>query len=154
MKFVLVVVARNIKTAMDNFNVVEPIHVVIGLILNDKDQVLLTLRAKNASSCPSIWEFPGGKVEQNESLSSALIRELKEEVNISAHSPEYWFSKDDGKVHLHIFWVQQFDGMAKCLESQQRLVWADVGQLLNYEFPPSNKEIIEQMSKFDYSTAL
>ncbi len=122
-----------------------PINVSIALVLNDKDQILITLRAKDADSFPSTWEFPGGKVEQNEAFDVALIRELKEEVNIICINPEFWFTREDKKVHLHIFWVRQLEGEVQCLEGQQAYKWVDISHLTEYAFPASNQIIIEKI---------
>ena len=53
--------------------------VVCGAIQID-DKFLIARRSKGAD--PGFWEFPGGKVEQNESREEALIRELKEELDV------------------------------------------------------------------------
>lgn len=58
----------------------EVINAVAGVIIKD-DKVLLTSRPIGKIYSGS-WEFPGGKLESNESGVKALIRELKEEVDI------------------------------------------------------------------------
>jgi 8-oxo-dGTP diphosphatase len=58
--------------------VTKTIEVVAAVILRD-DRVLAARRSEHMS-LPNVWEFPGGKVEANESPSSALVRELREEI--------------------------------------------------------------------------
>lgn len=58
----------------------EIINVVVGVLVKN-DKVLLTSRPKDKAYSGN-WEFPGGKQEANESVMQALIRELKEEINI------------------------------------------------------------------------
>lgn len=57
-----------------------PLRVVAGVILN-QDKVLIALRRGDAEQ-GGLWEFPGGKVEQGETDSDALVRELKEELGV------------------------------------------------------------------------
>lgn len=54
-----------------------------ALILNDKNEVLLLKRSKNARTEPGMWSRPGGQVEFGEETEDALVREVKEETNIN-----------------------------------------------------------------------
>ncbi|WP_456275106.1 (deoxy)nucleoside triphosphate pyrophosphohydrolase [Bacillus sp. AK128] len=62
------------------------IKVVAAIIENDQKEILCALRSKEMSQ-PDYWEFPGGKVEENEDIYSALEREILEELqcNIKAN---------------------------------------------------------------------
>ena len=55
---------------------------VVGGILIKEEKIILTKRAPTVKNFPNYWEFPGGKVEDEETLIQALIRELQEELNI------------------------------------------------------------------------
>ncbi len=55
---------------------------VVCAIIEQDDQVLCALRSEQMT-LPGKWEFPGGKLELNEIPEDALIREIKEELNIS-----------------------------------------------------------------------
>ena len=82
-------------------------HVAVGVIKRE-DKIFLTKRLA-ASHQGGKWEFPGGKVEANETLHQALHRELKEEVAIDTLSctPLMQISHDygDKKVLLDVFVV-------------------------------------------------
>ncbi|MGX9755355.1 (deoxy)nucleoside triphosphate pyrophosphohydrolase [Clostridioides difficile] len=56
------------------------IKVVAAIIENKNNEILCALRAPNMS-LPNLWEFPGGKVEEGESLFDALEREIQEELS-------------------------------------------------------------------------
>jgi 8-oxo-dGTP diphosphatase len=57
------------------------IHVTCALIVDDQGQ-LFTAQRSEAMSLPLKWEFPGGKIEVNETAEECLIREIHEELNI------------------------------------------------------------------------
>lgn len=57
------------------------ISVACAIIINKENRILVTKRS-DKMSLPLKWEFPGGKVEQNETYEQTLLREIKEELNI------------------------------------------------------------------------
>lgn len=63
------------------------IEVVAGVIYKNNKFLIAQRNLKKAQG--GLWEFPGGKVEKNESYESALIREIKEELNADIEVNEY-----------------------------------------------------------------
>lgn len=59
------------------------INVVCGVVRNEKGEYLITQRGD--SKHYGKWEFPGGKVQTNETYFESIIRELKEELNIEVN---------------------------------------------------------------------
>ncbi|MGF7042018.1 (deoxy)nucleoside triphosphate pyrophosphohydrolase [Mucilaginibacter lappiensis] len=57
------------------------IKVTCALIINNEERILAAQRSNNMN-LPLKWEFPGGKIEANETPEACLIREIKEELNI------------------------------------------------------------------------
>ena len=57
-------------------------HVAVGILLHDG--LVLACQRKKTVRYPLKWEFPGGKIEQGETARQALVRELKEELDIDA----------------------------------------------------------------------
>ena len=55
--------------------------IVLLALLNEENEVLGSLR-ENRADHNDFWEYPGGKVEEGENIDQALIREVKEELNI------------------------------------------------------------------------
>lgn len=123
------------------------IHVAVGIILNANGQILLAKRPEHLHQGGK-WEFPGGKVEQNETVTEALIRELKEEVALNVHSSEPFmalsYDYPDKQVLLDIHTVSDFTGEAQGLEGQQ-IVWVDKHDLTHYDFPDANKPILTKL---------
>ena len=56
------------------------IKVVGAIIENENNEILCALRSP-IMSLPNMWEFPGGKVEEDETLKEAIEREIKEELD-------------------------------------------------------------------------
>lgn len=124
------------------------VHVAVGVIKRE-DKIFLTKRLA-ASHQGGKWEFPGGKVEENETVHQALHRELKEEVAIDTLSctPLMQISHDygDKKVLLDVFVVENFTGEAKALEGQQS-GWFALSEFEGLNFPAANQAIIEKLQK-------
>ncbi len=120
---------------------------VVAAIIIKNDQLLLSKRLEHSHQGGK-WEFPGGKVESNESLESALARELKEEINIEIKEPiffdEITFDYSEKSVHLHFFLVSQFSGEPQGLEGQQ-VEWFSINQIKDLEFPAANKAIVRKL---------
>ncbi|WP_299493170.1 8-oxo-dGTP diphosphatase MutT [uncultured Shewanella sp.] len=123
------------------------IHVAVGVIVNEAQQILIAKRHAHLHQGGK-WEFPGGKVEQGETVTQALSRELKEEIGIDINETqplmEINHNYPDKQVQLDIHWVKDFEGIATGLEAQE-IIWIDKNELLNYNFPAANKPIIEKI---------
>ncbi|ABZ75039.1 mutator MutT protein [Shewanella halifaxensis HAW-EB4] len=125
----------------------QQIHVAVGVIQDSDNRILIAKRPEHLHQGGK-WEFPGGKVEDSETTSQALIRELKEEVNLDVVETfplmEIHHDYGDKQVFLDIHWVTNFSGEAKGLEGQQ-VSWVEKAQLRQYEFPEANKAILEKI---------
>ena len=127
---------------------VKVVHVAVGVVINAQQQILIALRPEHAHQ-GGLWEFPGGKVERGESVQQALARELEEELGIQAVSfsplTEIHHDYGDKQVHLDVWWVNQFEGIAEGREGQP-LKWVSAEGLKNYSFPEANKPIIDAIN--------
>ncbi len=61
------------------------LHIAVGVIRNNRNQVLLSRRLSNVHEA-GLWEFPGGKLEHKETVGEALSRELEEELALTVNS--------------------------------------------------------------------
>src|SRR5210317_2614401 len=120
------------------------VHVAVAVILDSKNNVLITRRAADAHQ-GGLWEFPGGKVEDGEDLAVALQRELLEElgIEIGRTSPLIAVQHDyaDKAVLLDVHVVWDFAGEAVGLE-RQPLAWVCAQDLPDYDFPAANEPIV------------
>ncbi|SFD23383.1 8-oxo-dGTP diphosphatase MutT [Pseudoalteromonas denitrificans] len=122
------------------------VHVAVGII--KKNNKIFICKRSAEQHQGGKWEFPGGKVESNETVTQALTRELKEEININVLSSEPFdqihHDYTDKSVYLDIHLVENFEGMAVGHEGQESR-WVDIKRLIDYEFPEANKVIIEKL---------
>lgn len=123
---------------------IESIRVAVAVIVNHDKQVLVSLRPHHVHQ-GGLWEFPGGKVEQNETVEAALKREIKEEldIEIESASPLIRIHHDysDKSVVLDVWRVSAFKGKPHGMEGQ-KIRWCEIGQLNPVDFPRANQAII------------
>ena len=122
------------------------VHVAVGVIY--KDQQLFICKRPDDKHQGGLWEFPGGKVEQGESVFAALQRELLEEVNLTVNGSEELMVIEhdygDKQVCLHVYTVSRFAGEPEGAE-QQEIRWVAKQELVNYRFPEANHAILETL---------
>ena len=57
-------------------------HVAVAVILNDNNEVCISLRHADSHQ-GGRWEFPGGKIERHETVGQSLVREIQEELGLT-----------------------------------------------------------------------
>lgn len=120
------------------------IHVAAAVIRGADGRILIAKRADEQHQ-GGLWEFPGGKVEADETVPAALNRELQEELGIcpTAARPLIQVRHDypDKQVLLDVWEVSAFTGEPHGAEGQP-LAWVSPRQLGDYEFPAANQPIV------------
>ncbi|MFT4058287.1 MAG: 8-oxo-dGTP diphosphatase MutT [Legionella sp.] len=126
-------------------------RVAIAVLVDKQQRILITQRPLHASH-GGCWEFPGGKLELNESPEQALIREVQEEIGLKVI--KYQFLGDvihqytDKSVQLLVFLVTEFKGNPSCIEGQLAMAWVKQGELNADDFPEANRQVIALIPKF------
>ena len=122
-------------------------HVVVGIIQNSDKEVLVGRRKSDAHLGGQL-EFPGGKVEQNESPIFALCRELKEELDINVANAKSLiqipYSYSDRKILLDAYLVDEYSGNIRGHEGQE-VYWKQIEVLKDGEFPSANYGLIRAL---------
>lgn len=123
------------------------IHVAVAVIINEADEILISHRSKEQHE-GNKWEFPGGKVEPNETLHAALKRELDEELGIQINTqkskPLTVITHDYGSktVVLDVHEVYDWQGEPQGMEGQP-IKWVNRAELATLTFPEANQAIID-----------
>jgi 8-oxo-dGTP diphosphatase len=127
------------------------VKVAVAIIVNDSGHILITQRPLHASHGGQ-WEFPGGKLENEETPLSALKREIKEEVGLDILSAEHVTTIQHTygikNVTLLFFLVKEYVGSPECQELQLDLRWVAYEDLKNYSFPEANEKIISMLPQW------
>jgi 8-oxo-dGTP diphosphatase len=125
-------------------------HVAIGILFNSHRQVLIAQRPEGKYQS-GLWEFPGGKVEKNETVFQALQRELQEEIGVQVITAEPFLQVEhdygDRLVLLDAWQVTDFTGEPTGRENQP-VRWIMLDELKNFPFPTGNQKIIEKLRLF------
>jgi 8-oxo-dGTP diphosphatase len=123
---------------------------VAAVALVDADGRVLIAKRPDGKSMAGLWEFPGGKVEEGERPELALIRELKEELDIDVTeaclAPLAFASHAYEKFHLlmPLYVCRRWKGTVTSLEGQE-LKWVRPNRLRDYPMPPADLPLIPHL---------
>jgi 8-oxo-dGTP diphosphatase len=120
------------------------VPVVVGILKKD-DNFLIAKRPPQVVM-PGYWEFPGGKIEAGESQQAALTREFQEEIGIDVLKAQFLIQLNcllpNRIVELNVWQILAYQGQPQGNEGQQ-ICWAAVEQFKNFNFLPSNRELLD-----------
>jgi mutator protein MutT len=123
------------------------VDVAIGIVAFDS--LLLICQRKPDGHLGGLWEFPGGKRDDTESMEQCLHRELKEELDIEVEIvtplPPIEHEYPEVLVTLHPYLCRWSGGEPRAIASQQ-FAWVPVEQLREYELPAANEPLIQWLS--------
>jgi|TARA_B100001964_G_scaffold90334_1_gene101476 8-oxo-dGTP diphosphatase len=109
---------------------------VVAAIIKKNNQYLIVQRNRNKHLALK-WEFPGGKVQDNETFTEALSREIKEELNITINMYEKFAEEKykDEKIDiiLHYYLCTLESGTIK-LNEHEDLAWVEKKNFDQYDF--------------------
>ena len=117
----------------------------VGIIRNHKRDILIDLR-RAEGEMGGLWEFPGGKVEPNETIQDCIKREIKEELGIEVSVGECLtiieHQYPQFKVTLFVHYCQYIEGIPQAIECEE-VRWVNLSEIDKYTFPEANYEIID-----------
>ena len=121
-------------------------------IIKNKNGEILLMSRKQKDSFTNCWEFPGGKLKNNENFAVALFRELKEELNIKIDINKlsnYEFFKHQYRSFLlmmYVFEVTEWTGKIKSKEGEL-LRWVSAKELKKAKLLPANTKVVNYFLK-------
>jgi len=131
-----------------------PLVLVAAVVLIDPDGRVLVGSRPAGKAYAGWWEFPGGKLEPNETPEQALARELHEELGIitkpSCFLPFTFVSYRYGDLGLHIlmpvFLCRMWEGTPQGKEGQE-LKWVRPANFHDYKFVPGSVPLLPQLQE-------
>ncbi len=129
---------------------VTKIRVVAGVLLDEDKNILLGKRSEE-KELGGFWEFPGGKIESDESPKECLEREIKEELDIEIRIIEKLcgFNYDYGtkEIKFIVFLAERIKGEID-LSAHKEVSWVNEKELNTYELAPADKKILKRLKKY------
>lgn len=123
---------------------------VVAVALVDVDGRVLLAQRPPGKELAGLWEFPGGKVDEGETPEAALVRELKEELDIdtaaSCLAPFTFASHSYEKFHLFmpLYVCRVWNGEIRPLEGQT-LAWVTPNRMGDYPMPPADIPLVAML---------
>ncbi len=120
---------------------------VVAALIWDGDRFMICQRPAHKAR-GLLWEFVGGKVEPGESREEALVRECREELDITVAVrnifTEVTHVYPDITIHLTLFNASIAEGTPRLLEHND-LQWIRPSEIQNFPFCPADKEILQKL---------
>lgn len=126
------------------------VKVVGAIIENQNNEVLCALRSPKMS-LPNMWEFPGGKIEQNETLRQAIEREIKEELSCKV---EYISTFHDNTHEYDKFTVNLITVICKLVSGiptaseHSKLIWLNKENLPSLNWAPADIPTVNKLLSY------
>lgn len=123
------------------------LFVVAAALINSEKEIFVAQRPEGGS-LPGLWEFPGGKIDKNETPEEALVRELKEELGITVKSKDLVpltfasHTYEDFHLMMPLYECRQWQGSIQALE-HSAIKWMKADQLKYLEMPPADVPLIQ-----------
>jgi len=130
----------------------KPVVLVVAVALIDDQRRVLLAQRPAGKKMAGLWEFPGGKVEDNETPEEALVRELHEELGIDVDAADLEplafasHTYDDFHLLMPLFDCPTWRGTPQAKEGQT-LAWVNADALSSYAMPPADLPLIEPLRR-------
>ena len=122
---------------------------VVAALIWENDRFMICQRPAHKAR-GLLWEFVGGKTEQGESMEAALIRECREELDITVSVGDIFtqviHEYPDILIRLTLFHCAIAEGTPKLLEHND-LKWIHPSEIPNFDFCPADKDILSLIQK-------
>ncbi len=124
-----------------------PVNVVCGILFHD-GRVLVTRRS-DSGRYPLVWEFPGGKVEPDESPEAALHRELAEELDLAIRElipiEPVSYKERDFSISLIPFVCKPDQSAGPVPHDHVEIRWIPVDEALQLTWAPADIPLVDKL---------
>ena len=122
---------------------------VVAAVIKQDDKILIA-RRKKGKHLELKWEYPGGKLENEEKEDAALKRELREEFSIEAtiggYLTESFYEYGSVNINLKAYLVESFSGHLKLVD-HDKIEWIKIEEIKEYDFAPADIPINDYLIK-------
>lgn len=122
---------------------------VTAAIIRQSDRILICQRGEGGN-CAFLWEFPGGKLEPDETLEECLVRECKEELDIDVALDGFYretrYRYPDNEIIL-TFFNARITGGRVLTKVHMDYRWVKPAELCEYPFCPADVEVVESLAR-------
>ena len=116
----------------------------VAVVINDQNQILIDRRPPEGL-LGGLWEFPGGKIEANETVEDCIKREILEEIGIEIRVGKSLITIDHAYTHfrvtLYVHLCQYVSGTPRAIECEE-VRWVTLEAIDSFPFPKANTQII------------
>jgi ADP-ribose pyrophosphatase len=124
----------------------------VGAAVIKKDNKVLICQRAGGGSCAFLWEFPGGKLEPNESIEECVIRECREElgieITVTGLLAETKYKYPDREISFTFYYSEIISGVIEP-KVHKEVKWLNPSDLGDFEFCPADVEIALKIMKAD-----
>lgn len=119
---------------------------VVAAIIKKGDKIFITRRSYGEFQ--DMWEFPGGKIEVGETKEEALIREIKEELELDINNLEYLTTVEYDYTSFHLTmhcFICEICGGSLNLNAHNDAKWVSLDELESQDWVPADVEVVEKI---------
>ena len=119
---------------------------VVAAIIKKGDKIFITKRSYGEFA--DMWEFPGGKIELGETQEQALIREIKEELELDITNLNYLTTVEYNYPNFHLTmhcFICEICGGTLNLNVHNDAKWALIEELSSQKWIPADIEVVEKL---------
>lgn len=124
---------------------------VVAAVIERSDRRLLIGQRRRSDTSPLKWEFPGGKVEEDEAPEAALARELKEELgtNLRKSVPigrvVHKYAETPEELEI-LFFAAEISETELTPRTFEKIAWALPKELADYDFLAANAGLVANLA--------